>query len=545
MKKTLLLPVALIFIFAVFVSCASNENINIPTENQNATIVVIETPIEISAPVNIPASVPEVDAPRYFITLDINPTDRLVVGVERVDFTNNTDSPLNEIFFNVPFAAFSQGFADSENGEAPPYFARFANRIFRNVQSDQDDQNTEYSVNSHGWINITSATVNMNPVEFSQDGIWLAIHLNEELNPGMGIEIGLGFEAFVPKLNHRTGGNENAMWFGNFLPTLAVYDNIGAILYPYYPAGFPFFTAIANYTVEITTPPGTFIATTGISTVNETDNRQTTRIDARMVRDFAFVVMDSQYSIRTATSPSGVIVNFYYLPDCSQEDYNSEIIDNVLYSAIEALEYFINHIGSYPYQTLDLVEMNSFVVDSHRYPGLIMVDSRHLRNNPWVINSIARDIAHQWFYNVVGSDPVRETWLNAGLATFLQLGIWMNEEETAEYIEKAHENLAARIQNIMHPELFRNLGYYENWMDYYNVQHLRGMIMFYELQQRMGKELFDVFLRNYYNYFAFGIATSEQMIEMAENIYGESLQQFFNSWIRWRILPPLAQNASN
>jgi len=80
---------------------------------------------------------------------------------------------------------------------------------------------------------------------------------------------------------------------------------------------------------------------------------------------------------------------------------------------------------------------------------------------------------------------------------------------------------------------------YYSHLDYIGIQHHRSMLMFYALSQRMGSELFDEFLRSYYERFAFSIATGAQMIEIAEEIYGDSLQQFFDDWINRPDLPTI------
>jgi len=169
---------------------------------------------------------------------------------------------------------------------------------------------------------------------------------------------------------------------------------------------------------------------------------------------------------------------------------------------------------------------------------MIFMDSRHMAM-PSAPRAISRDVAMQWFSNVVGSNSIDEPWLAAGLATYLALGVWLEPHEINEYAHAAHAALALRLPNINYPQLSRNLGHYEHWLDYYHIHHVRGMLMFYSLSQKMGISLFDNFVQTYYEAFAFQIATAAQLIQLAEGLYGSCLQDFFDGWIYQSAMPAL------
>jgi len=497
----------------VFTACSRTPDLIYEENNDYENVIpVTEVPRE-KPPTYIPMPVPTIaNVSKYAIAIEICTDSRLVSVIERVNFFNDTENTLNRLYFNIPFAAFT------ENSAIRPYFPAFTDRVF------------EYGQN-YGRVEITGAMVNMIPAKFILDGTWLSIELYDDLEPGEPVDIALTFDAYIPQINHRTGSNNYAMWFGNFLPTLSVFDDCVPFTNQYYPIGTPFFTNIANYRVEITTPPGKRIAATGNITVHEFETRQISVIDAHMVRDFAFVVMSDEYRHRYLASQSGITVNLYYLTEF-------ESIDILLNAAAQALDHFSVRIGSYPYQSLDLVEVGLFMPMSQAHPGVIFIDSAFMRTSA-APHSVARDVAHQWFNNIVGSNAVLEPWLHSGLASYLRLSIWMDDYEIADHLRQVYNALSVRLPSISYPELSNDLSVYYSHLDYIGIQHHRSMLMFYALSQRMGSELFDEFLRSYYERFAFSIATGAQMIEIAEEIYGDSLQQFFDDWINRPDLPTI------
>ena len=453
--------------------------------------------------------------PGYFIDLDIDPASRTVTGVQRISLHNTTGFLLDRVFFNLPLNAFSIDYP------GVPFFAAHENRIFH--------QGIDF-----GEMVIQMATVNLSPVEFSTEHTLLTVYFDESLPPGTTTEIALAFEATIPRISHRTGGNDYAMWFGNFLPTLAVLDGGYWHFYPYYPAGHPFFTASANFNVTITAPVEFTIVATGLAIRTEGDETAETSFEVPLVRDFAFALLSDAYASRRILTDGGVDIAIYY----HEDTVRAQDIDAILNTARAAFEHFSARIGVLPYDTLALVETELFLRGSIKYPGMIFVDSRQMRA-VGVHQAITRDIGHQWFYNVVGHNPVTEPWLTLGLASFLQLGFTMDDDEISDFAGRLHTSLTEAFNYLQSPELSRDLSYYQSWQDFQNVQQERGMLLFYALWQKMGTDAFDEFLRAFYQRYAFSIATSQGMMALVEEVHGGPLDDFFRDWINSPTLPPL------
>jgi len=500
----------------IFAACGYTPQVNYTEETPSQIpIVEIDDAEEYIPDEKDNNAVTVLAIPDYTVNLEIFPDERIVNGVAAISFQNTSNYELDRVYLTMPLNAFAEGFL------YPPFLPVLEGRIFQHGHE-------------FGSIDITLATINLNPSKFMLDGTLLTIYLNENLPPEASIEIGLIFEAHIPRISHRTGGNDYAMWFGNFLPQLAVLTADDWHIYPYYPVGNPFFTTMSNYNVNITAPMEYTVVSTGFGVRNEGETNAVTSITIDQVRDFAFVLLSPAYDSRGILTETGVDITIHFRGNWDDDD----VIDAILDTAHAAFNFFESRVGTHPYQSFGIVETELFIQDTMRYPGIMFVDARHIRT-PAVHGSVVRDIGHQWFYNVVGNNPVTEPWLAYGLVSYLQLGVTLDKDAIATHMRGLHQSLQVAVEYMEYPELFRNLGYYTSWADFHRIQFSRGKLLFYGLAQRLGEEGFDQFVRTYYGRYAFSIATVQGLITVAEEIYGDSLEDFFNAWINSPTLPDI------
>lgn len=172
------------------------------------------------------------------------------------------------------------------------------------------------------------------------------------------------------------------------------------------------------------------------------------------------------------------------------------------------------------------------------YPAFIMMDSGYLKKQSSV-NSIVHEIGHQWLYNIIGNDQIKEAWLDEGLNSYLQEGVLHSKAEVEQRMIDDYNYLTITIKNTSKEPLNLSLPDYNNWSSYYNSQYTRAKLMVYSLNKKMGDELFDEFLKLYYKKYSFKIARTQDFIDTAQEVYGKDLTYFFDSWINQDELPQL------
>ncbi|MDR2650340.1 MAG: M1 family metallopeptidase [Clostridiales bacterium] len=474
----------------------------------------IGTPESATAPVQTAEYLPSSVSPRYCeytVKLDIQPSERIVTGVERIKIINTTNQLLDKIYINAPLNAFS------EDAEAQPVFNEFMEKVYPE------------GVN-YGYIKFSNVSVDGDKADFNLEDTVLIVDLADAVPPNEWTELKMELEAKIPIMNHRTGSDEDSMWFGNFLPALAVYDDDGWHTDSYYPVGDPFFREAANFSVSITAPQEYTVAGPGIPATYEKDGKKTTEFTAKLARGFAFT-LSRRYTSESLISPSNIEINLYTFSNTARK---AELLD----LASRSLEYFSDRIGSYPYSQLTIAETRLFNKGGMEYPGVIFIDSNFLAESD-NLESVTHEIGHQWFYNIIGNNQIDDAWMDEGLDSFVQEGFLLNDAELDEKMQMEYADLKAVISQIKPNTLDSGLGEFKNWLDYYNIHYLRGKLMFYSLYKKIGKTDFDSFLVEYNRRFTFRMAYPNDLIQTAEDVSGSDLSAFFNDWINNPELPPL------
>ena len=504
MAKMFRVIAAVLLAAAFFAGCGSATTPPPPSATPNVQ-VVSET--SAATPIPVLTSEPMPRYGEYNVSLDINPELRLVKGIEKVMFRNLTGLPMSTLSFHCYFNTFS------ESSTYKPYFEAFAPRIFPG--------GTKY-----GAMNIISVQTSNTDMPYLLKDAVLTVTFAEPLKADGEIEISIQFDAFIPEMNHRTGGNLEAMWFGNFIPLLVGFDKKWNPN-EYYPAGNPFYSNIANFNVKIVTPADYVVAATGDAMVTETDGKKTSIFVAKRMRDFAFAIGKS-YDVSSVKTDGGVLINLYTFSDGVDTQA-------LMKAAADGIQYFSGILGSYPYSSFDIVETGLFMPCGMSYPMLMFIDSEALTDGvPYVLHEVGR----QWFYNMLGNNQVEESWLSEGFVTYLQERVYKTQEQIALAMKNDYNYLRSKISALgNNANMSRPLSVYKSWNDYDMVQCTRAKLMVYSLNRLMGDEKFNEFLKAYFSQFIFRTASKKEFIQAAENVYGESLTEFFKGWLENNSLP--------
>jgi len=166
--------------------------------------------------------------------------------------------------------------------------------------------------------------------------------------------------------------------------------------------GDPYVTANSTSVhVEINADPSLTFAATGVQTGN---NGTTRTFEAHNVRDFNFAASPTYK--RAHRSVRGIDVNLYY-----------DRLDpgTILNATSRAINDYTRKVGAYPYPVLNIAETGPWAsIESPESFWLADKVPGHLL--AW---TTAHEVAHEWFYAVVGNDQAREPFADEALADFM------------------------------------------------------------------------------------------------------------------------------
>ena len=146
-------------------------------------------------------------------------------------------------------------------------------------------------------------------------------------------------------------------------------------------------------------------------------------------------------------------------------------------------------------------------------------------------SATVHEVAHQWWYNVVGNDQVNHPWLDEALTQYATYRYFQGAHGDAGgqgFIESLNGRWTA-VGGEKKPIGLPADGY--SAKEYGAIVYGRGPLFFIALRDRLGDEKMTELLRRYYAERAWNIATPEELRALAEEVAGESLADLWAEWI--------------
>jgi aminopeptidase N len=201
----------------------------------------------------------------------------------------------------------------------------------------------------------------------------------------------------------------------------------------------------------------------------------------------------------------------------------------------EMVEFFAEQWGPYPFDAygilvvdvalsvaLETQTLSLFGADTCCFPGSDVI--------------LAHELAHQWFGDAVSPARWQDIWLNEGFATYAE---WMWAEHAdgvpiADSAKATHGESAAEEQTrpILDPGpdgLF-DAPVYD-----------RGGLTLYALQVEVGDATFEEIMRTYFERYNGESVTTQDFVDVAEEVSGRDLRSLFDPWLTELDLPPFPE----
>jgi hypothetical protein len=152
-------------------------------------------------------------------------------------------------------------------------------------------------------------------------------------------------------------------------------------------------------------------------------------------------------------------------------------------------------LGPHPYRDLWITLVPGFG-DGIEFPGAIYYGDGG--NFDRASELVSHEVAHQWFYGLVGNNQGRDPWLDESFATYAQ-GVVDGERRSYE-LDEVPDRVAGLTGQPM--EFFE-----ENGRFYSTAVYVQGAAALLEARERVGPEQFDAAVRGYIAANAYEIAT--------------------------------------
>jgi hypothetical protein len=418
----------------------------------------------------------------------------LLKGVEQIRYTNTEAVPLAEIYF----------------------------RLYPNL-SGYDGKMTVETVMVDGQL--------VQP-ELQADNSALRVPLAQPLTPGAVTDINLIYQADVPAQT-RQGYNifsasENTIALAGFYPTIAVYDETGwnIEIPPSY--GDATYLDTSLYRVELTVPEPLVVAASGslLKSIPNADGTKTLSLASGPMRDF-YIAARADFKVASETV-EGTLVNSYYPPELEEGGKLA------LRYAADSLRVFNQRFGPYPYAELD-VAATPTTAGGVEYPGIVVVSQR-VYDEPggFFQFATAHEVAHQWWYGVVGNDQADNPWLDESLTNYSAALYWEaieGPEEARDIIDTLffgpYEQVKSQGQD--RAVMGRVADFSEG--EYGAIVYGKGPLFFHALRQAVGDEAYFKIMQAYYTDYKYKIAQPDDLLRLIEQVSGQDVEPLVETWL--------------
>ncbi len=437
------------------------------------------------------------NAPVYHMILDIDDRLSAVGGRLAVRYTNEEAIPLDEIYFH----------------------------LYPNLLD--------------GSIEIANLTVDGQMVTPQLEGVnnsVMRLPLPAPLAPGEQVVVDMVFTTEPADRIARNYGVlanvDGVLALAHFFPQIAVYDDEGWNIETPDINGDVSYSDAAYYLVQVSAPEQATVAAGGVAVDEQTENgRTTTTYAAGPMRDF-FLAASNDYIV--LSEQVGDITVNSYAPAGVEAGAQS-----ALETAVDSLAIFSDLFGPYPYSELDLVTTSTAALGIE-YPGIVVntvrmydPDNESDRFPAAVLleSTTAHEVAHQWFYGLIGNDQLDEPWLDEALTQYATYRYYLAQygEQGGEGFFRSLQSRWERIEEADIP-IGQPVAAYSG-PEYGAIVYGRGPIFVRTLAEEMGQETFDAFLRDYYARYRLGIADGASFQALAESHCDCDLGPLFAEWV--------------
>ncbi|MFK8052904.1 MAG: M1 family metallopeptidase [Woeseiaceae bacterium] len=174
--------------------------------------------------------------------------------------------------------------------------------------------------------------------------------------------------------------------------------------------------------------------------------------------------------------------------------------------------------GPYQWDRYDLLILPpSFPFGGMENPRLSFITPTVIAGDKSLVALIAHELAHSWSGNLITNSSWRDLWLNEGFTTYLTNRIMQfvyGDQRYQMEMALGYTDLTNAIDELSDVDEILALDIRDRDPDeaFSNIPYEKGSLFLYELEQKVGRDVFDAFLADYFKTFEFQSIHTEDFI---------------------------------
>lgn len=495
----------------------------------------------------------------YRIAVSYDPERFQIAGQETLTYWNQSPDTLSELYFHLYLNAYRPG-SNMARSDA--------------VYGDWRIENLPARRRGGEWIDRGSL-LKGDSLRPEMDDTIARLGLPRPVEPGESVTVCLAVRSVIPDVPDRMGRTGKGIFAAQWYPKVCVYDRYGWHRDQH--LGSEFYGDFGTYDVRLTLPGHFLLAHTGTlvnphevlpdsirarldaggdsavtiwdrsrftlpsdSTMKRSlEQPRTWVLHADSVHDFAWAC-DDKWIWRRARWDGTEIHTFHRASDMKR--WNETAAEGA-----RMLEALSRRFGPYPYPRFSIVE-EPIGAGGVEFPHIVWVSPRYRDDGSRRFDSVvAHEMAHNWFYGMVGSNETAQAFLDEGFTSYAETSVmemlygrrgnltipgkrprWLLPPDDSRttawraYLEFQARGIEEPI--VTHSDRFRNPA------AYYPSAYSKTETGLWTLRSIAGKERFDQALREYFLTWRFHHPYAEDFFAFMNHALGASYDWFWSSW---------------
>ncbi len=452
-------------------------------------------------------------------------------GTQKLVYTNNSPDELSRVYYHLFFNAFQPG------SEMDIRLQNIKDPDKRMMEGDKS-RIASLSEDEIGYLHAKTLTQDGRPVRFTEEGTILVVDLAKPIPSGGKTTLEMTFDGQVPLQIRRSGRNGKegvALSMSQWYPKLSEYDFEGWHANPY--IAREFHGVWGDYDVKITLDKEYTIGGTGyLQNPNEIGHGYETpgtkvktkgktltwHFKAPMVHDFMWGA-DPDYIHDVCQMENGPTLHFFYKdkPEL-QENWK-----NLQPKTAEAMTFFSNNIGKYPYDQYSVVQggdggmeyaMSTLITGEREFGSLVGV--------------MVHEMAHSWFQHVLATNESKHEWMDEGFTSFIS-SLCMNqimEQNKQNPFEGSYRGYYALVNSGLEMPQATHADRYTTNFAYGISAYSKGSIFLSQLGYIIGQDKLMETIKKYFDDFKFKHPVPNDIKRTAEKVSGMELGWYLTDW---------------
>ena len=473
----------------------------------------------------------------YYLNVTLDDVNHSLKGEAKFLYTNNSPDALTELYFHLWPNGYKDDltdFAKQEllNGSTKFHFAPDSMRgNITGIAFQVDGQEVKWS--------------------YAGDQIDIAVlTLNNPITSGATVEISTPFHVKIPGSFSRLGHEGQSYQITQWYPKPAVYDVNGWNPMPYLNQG-EFYSEFGKFDVSITVPKNYVVAATGelqnkaeVGFLNYRENNPVSEDDTILseqetkilryvqnnIHDFGWFA-DKSFNVFSdnIVQENGENVKIFIY----KKGKHDKSVDESIRGVKDAITYYGNHCGYYPYSHCSVVEGALKAGGGMEYPMITVIDNLQKM-------VVVHEVGHNWFYGILANNERVYPWMDESINSYFEYEA-SHASDTAKVptLRRTSARKSGDFENIAMAIGYRQMEAVEMHQsvnahsvdftsgNYGLMVYGKGAHAFRYLKEYLGQELMDECFQAYFFKWRFKHPLPQDMEDVFEQVAGRSLDWFF------------------